>query len=457
MSRNGSGVYSIPNTFTPNTVISSSQVNANFSDVATALTNSIASDGQTTTSASIPFALGLTANTINERTSNSGVTVEGVLLKDGRVDWSKAADVASATTPDIYDIAGNYVVITGTTTITGFATAPAGVTRWVRFSGILQLTHNATTFILLGGANITTAAGDIAVFISEGSGNWRMAEYSPAAGAIPVSRTINTVRGVSGGGALTSNLTLLLDTTFLPGFLAGLTLSNNVSDSTNDIDIAIGSAVDSTSAYFMKLGTGLTKRIDAAWAVGTNQGWLDTGTVSGGNWYHVYLIARSDTGVVDSICSLSATSPTLPANYDYFRRIGAVFYSTLPGILAFNQQGDTFLWSVIREDYDSTIGTTASLIPVTAPLGVKTTAIVRGMMSGASPEAIIISSPDQSNEAPSSTFNTSPAYDMTGATANVANVNIRTDTSSQIRARATANVTSFALYTKGYIDSRGKS
>lgn len=48
MSRNGSGVYSLPvPPFTPGTVILSADVNSDFSDIATALTGSIAADGQT--------------------------------------------------------------------------------------------------------------------------------------------------------------------------------------------------------------------------------------------------------------------------------------------------------------------------------------------------------------------------------------------------------------------------
>jgi hypothetical protein len=48
MPRNGSGNYSLPQpAFVPGTVISSSAVNSDFSDIATALTGSIAADGQT--------------------------------------------------------------------------------------------------------------------------------------------------------------------------------------------------------------------------------------------------------------------------------------------------------------------------------------------------------------------------------------------------------------------------
>jgi len=56
MARNGSGSYSNPYpNFVSGTVISSAQVDANNSDVATALTQSIAVDGQTTVTANLPM------------------------------------------------------------------------------------------------------------------------------------------------------------------------------------------------------------------------------------------------------------------------------------------------------------------------------------------------------------------------------------------------------------------
>ena len=56
MARNGSGVYTNPNPdFVSGTTISSSEVDANFSDIATALTQSIAVDGQTTITENLPM------------------------------------------------------------------------------------------------------------------------------------------------------------------------------------------------------------------------------------------------------------------------------------------------------------------------------------------------------------------------------------------------------------------
>lgn len=98
-------------------------------------------------------------------------------------------DVASATTTDIGAVASDKVRITGTTTITGLGTVASGTRRSVRFAAALTLTHNATSLILPGAVNITTAAGDTCEAVSEGSGNWRVINYAPASG-FPVNKAI---------------------------------------------------------------------------------------------------------------------------------------------------------------------------------------------------------------------------------------------------------------------------
>src|SRR5690606_15781759 len=95
----------------------------------------------------------------------------------------KGADIASAGTPDLGAVQGLMHDITGTTAITSFGTVAAGVWKILKFEGALTLTHNSTSLILPGGANITTADGDVAIVLSEGSGNWRCLSYQRASNA----------------------------------------------------------------------------------------------------------------------------------------------------------------------------------------------------------------------------------------------------------------------------------
>lgn len=95
---------------------------------------------------------------------------------------NKGADIASATTTDLATATGDYVDITGTTTITGLGTVAAGMRFILQFDAALTLTHSAS-LVLPGAANITTAAGDHAIMESLGSGNWVCIFFTRASGA----------------------------------------------------------------------------------------------------------------------------------------------------------------------------------------------------------------------------------------------------------------------------------
>jgi hypothetical protein len=95
---------------------------------------------------------------------------------------AQGADIASASTTDIGAATGNYVNVTGTTTITNLGTVQAGTRRIVNFTGALILTYHATGLILPTAANISTAAGDVAIFVSLGSGNWKCVSYTRFSG-----------------------------------------------------------------------------------------------------------------------------------------------------------------------------------------------------------------------------------------------------------------------------------
>lgn len=136
----------------------------------------------------------LTRTTVYDGTSGAGVAVNfsaGVMDCFGALPAELAhflnmleISVASATTCDIGAVRGSCIEISGTTTITGLGTSK-NRRRYVRFSGALLLTYNATSLILPGAANITTAAGDTAVFQSDSSGNWRCISYRAAATSPP--------------------------------------------------------------------------------------------------------------------------------------------------------------------------------------------------------------------------------------------------------------------------------
>ena len=104
-------------------------------------------------------------------------------LRDGK-GFSSPVTLASAATTDIGAQNALAVEITGTTTITSFGTSYNGP-RFLRFTGALILTHNATTLNLPGAANITTVAGDTAIAYPNTTGNgWNVVLLASAGSTI---------------------------------------------------------------------------------------------------------------------------------------------------------------------------------------------------------------------------------------------------------------------------------
>lgn len=181
MPYNGSGSftpYTPGNPVVTGTVISSTAFNATQQDIAAGLSNAVTRDGQSPLTANIPAAgrklTGLGA----------GVVAGDSLRWEQLFSQGAEQDIASAATTDIGALNTTIVRVTGTTTITSFGTNYNGP-RFVRFAGALTLTHNATTLILPGGANITTAAGDaiIAVPVGNPSSGWRVMSIMSATDA----------------------------------------------------------------------------------------------------------------------------------------------------------------------------------------------------------------------------------------------------------------------------------
>lgn len=246
---------------------------------------------------------------------------------------------------------------------------------------------------------------------------------------------------------------------YLAGYLFGLTLSNNGSDPVNDINIAIGHAAsDAVLPILMTLSSPLGKRLDAPWVAGgtpaSANGGLDTGAITDAT-YHVWLIQRSDTGVVDALFSLSATSPTMPASYDRKRRIGAIIRSG-GTILGFTQTGNNFELSTYVVDRASTAIVANALFPLTVPAGIK----VQPKMSITQQQDVAGNIQTRIASANANTVAVAITTASGEAATALINGGIYTNTSRQIQ----FEVQSFGgslllnvLWTMGWIDDRGIS
>lgn len=90
--------------------------------------------------------------------------------------------------------------------------------------------------------------------------------------------------------------------------------ANNTLDVNNDIDFTAGNFTFSDNSS-QAVVSAMTKRLDASWAAGTNQGGLDTGTKANSTWYYCYAIHNPTSSISDMIFSASPTTPTLPSGY----------------------------------------------------------------------------------------------------------------------------------------------
>ena len=110
--------------------------------------------------------------------------------------WIGSQTIPSAATVDLSASTAPVVLISGSTTITSFGTpATSGDVRYVVFTGSLTLTHNATTLILPGAANITTNANDAALMVSRGANGWRCVAYQKADGKAVIPTALTELTG----------------------------------------------------------------------------------------------------------------------------------------------------------------------------------------------------------------------------------------------------------------------
>lgn len=172
------------------------------------------------------------------------------------IDLTSAAALTLGSDGDVFHV-------TGATTITSISVRPAGFEITLIFDGTLVITHNATSLILQGGVNLTTAAGDVLKFVSEGSGNWRESGRRLAAAtatAVPVGTVAMYGGGTAPSGWLKCDGSAVSRTTYVDLFnVLGTTYGAGDGSTTFNLPDARGRAPVGAGQ-----GTGLTNRVRGA-------------------------------------------------------------------------------------------------------------------------------------------------------------------------------------------------
>lgn len=159
MSYNGSGTFQINTTGQPvvaGTVISSTAFNALTADLATGLSTAITKDGQTTATARIPFAQGLTSTL----TTDSSSVSTGSIITAGGVGVAKALYVGGIAN---FTATSAVLLAKGTT-----AQQPTGVAGYIRFNTDTNMFegYNGTAWSAVGGG--ATGGGTDQIFVQNG-------------------------------------------------------------------------------------------------------------------------------------------------------------------------------------------------------------------------------------------------------------------------------------------------
>jgi len=290
---------------------------------------------------------------------------------------------------------------------------------------------------------------------------------SLVAGALVEAVYVSTTPGF----VITSGLEIA---TPLPrGYIDGLVLSS-AADADHDIAIAVGEArseySEAAGSLHLNLvaAAAITKRLDAAWVVGSTNGGLDTGTVAGDSWYAIYGIARPSLAVpTDFLFSLSADpSAVLPTDYQLSRRIGWVRTDASANILPFKQYaGGEFRYVTPPAlDVDETVATAGELHTLSAPPN--TVAIINVQVRRSASQASALIVPTDLSDSLAVADNASPlasiGYRATFDTVAINDgrvyqeMRVRVDASSQVRIFTDNNGTTVRIAPLGWIDHRGR-
>ena len=110
--------------------------------------------------------------------------------------------ITAAATTALGAINSNTAIMSGTTTITAFDVSPNGMIKVVIWNAATPITYNSTSMQLIGLASRVNNVGDISVFESGGTGNWKELAYQQVAGNAPTGTIIQTLASVPPPGYL---------------------------------------------------------------------------------------------------------------------------------------------------------------------------------------------------------------------------------------------------------------
>lgn len=252
---------------------------------------------------------------------------------------------------------------------------------------------------------------------------------------------------------------------YLPGYKWRMSLANNASDATNDIDISVGKCVDNTTLGIISLAATMTKRLDANWSAGSGNGGRYSGAAITNTTYHVWAASKAD-GTSDVYFDPSTSRATVLSHlqaetggsgYVNVRRIGSILRES-GAIVKGMWDGDRFIRDVGSSDVNTTApGTSAVTATLKVPTGIQVRAIITAtcQINSASGVSYMLVTPlGIADTPPGATAYSVAAWSDGNRGFDSSEMEVQTNTSGQVRYRvdvSSANI-SAKILTVGWRD-----
>ena len=265
MARNGSGTYNLPagNPVTTGTTISSTWANSTLNDMATALTGSVAADGQTTPSANLPmggFAHTNVGNaTVRNMYPSSGQVQDGVITNLTSVAGTNTITAVGAVGMTAYATGQKFTFVSAGAN-TGAATLN------INSIGAKAITKNGTTALVSGDIPLNAAIevfydgtqfqllNPFAKVNTFSAGTTGLTPSTSTTGDVTLAGTLAIANGGTGSTSFTQNAVIIGNGTGTPTNVLPST-NGNVLSSTVGATVTAGSFVVGTQYTILTVGT----------------------------------------------------------------------------------------------------------------------------------------------------------------------------------------------------------
>ncbi len=246
-------------------------------------------------------------------------------------------------------------------------------------------------------------------------------------------------------------------------YINGL-VPSNAADADHDLSFTTGKAESADGTTDITVSTALTKRADASWVAGNNNGGLSSSlTLSNNTTYHAFAVIVGGSADILFDSDIDCTNGIADHSVTAYRRIYSFFTDGSANIAeeftALETAGgglDVIYDSPPVDVNVSNLGTGATLYALSVPLGLYVDADLMVGAADTQGDTIYVSSPLRDSESVVKGL-TSGVWRVTIDTTNGTNFSRQkfvTNTSGQIRAVADASSSYFGVRTMGYADSR---